>query len=86
MEIKKTLNNTPRLVFWRIDDALIMLIPFAIGVLFGSLLLIAGSFISSYYYRKIRKQQGNINLKALVYWVFGSGFTNIPSHIRRIRR
>jgi type IV conjugative transfer system protein TraL len=86
MNVKKTLNNMPRLVFWRIDDALVMIIPFALGILFGSILMVFGSFIGAYFYRKLRKRNGNINIKAWIYWIFGPGYSNIPSHIRRIRR
>jgi len=86
MEIKKTLNNTPRLVFWRIDDASAFLIPFSLGVLFGSLFMILSGFFCAWLYRRVRKRYGEINYKALIYWVFGTGFSNIPSYARRIRR
>lgn len=86
MEIKRTLNNMPRLVFWRIDDVLITLVPFSFGLLIGSFSVMLGSFVGTYFYRKIRKQKGSLNVKALIYWVFGEGFAKIPSHIRRIRR
>lgn len=86
MKIKKTLNNMPRLVFWRIDDALVFLIPFSLGVLFGSLFLSICGFFCVGLYRRMRKRNGEINFKALLYWIFGTGFKNIPSYIRRIRR
>lgn len=86
MEIKRTLNNMPRLVFWRIDDVFVALVPFFAGLIFGSLLLMIGSFIGLYVYRNMRKRTGDLNLKAVIYWVFGEGFANVPSHIRRIRR
>jgi type IV conjugative transfer system protein TraL len=86
MEIKKTLDNAPRLVFWRADEALIVLIPFSLGVLFGSILLMIGGFVCALLYRRIRKQNREINVKALLYWYLGAGFRNVPSHIRRIRK
>lgn len=86
MEIKRTLDNVPRFVFWRIDEVIITLIPFSIGLLCGSLWVMVGSFVVALIYRKFRKKTENLNLKALIYWVFGEGFANIPSHIRRIRR
>ena len=86
IEIKKTLNNTPRLVFWRIDDALGFLIPFSLGMLNGSILLIGSGFFSIWLIRRIRKRYGDINFRAFAYWTFGSGFSGIPSYIRRIRQ
>lgn len=86
MEIKKTLDNVPRLIFWRIDEAFTFIIPFMLGVLFGSLWLVIGSFVCALSYRKIRKKNEELSFRALSYWVFGVGFSNIPSYIRRFRR
>lgn len=86
MEIKRTLDHMPRLVFWRIDEALMLIIPFALGVLFGSLSIIIGAFFSGWFYKKIRKRWKEINIRALIYWIFGTGFSQIPSHMRKIRR
>ena len=86
MEIKKTLDNMPRLIFWRVDEALTLILPFMLGVLFGSLWLILGSFGCVLFYRRLRKKNEELNFKALSYWVFGVGFSSIPSHIRRFRR
>jgi len=76
----------PRLVFWRIDDALVLLIPFSFGILFGSILLMIGAFANVWLYRRIRKQNGQVNFKAWSYWTFGLGTLKVPSHIRRFRR
>lgn len=76
----------PRLIFWRIDEALMLIIPFSLGVLFGSLLLMIAGFFTAVFYRRIRKRNKEINFRALLYWVFGSGYPTIPSHIRRFRR
>jgi type IV conjugative transfer system protein TraL len=86
MEIKKTLDNTPRLIFWPVDEAMMLIIPFMLGVLFGSLLIVLGSFIYAFSYRKFRKKNKEHNFKALSYWLFGVGFQKIPSYIRRFRR
>jgi type IV conjugative transfer system protein TraL len=86
MKIKKTLNNIPRLVFWRIDDAFVFLMPFTLGVLFGSLLLMGLGVLSIWLYRSIRKRNQSMNFNALMYWLLGYGFNKIPSHMRRIRR
>lgn len=75
----------PRLVFWRIDDAFMLLIPFSLGVLLGSLLLIGGSFLNVIFFRRFRKRNKHINYRALAYWIFGVG-SKVPSHIRRVRR
>lgn len=84
--IKKTLDNIPRFVFWRIDDALVVIIPFSLGVLLGSLFFMGSGFVGAYIYRKFRKKNRHINVKGAFYWVFGSGFPKIPSYIRRIRK
>jgi hypothetical protein len=76
----------PRLVFWRVDDALILLIPFSLSVLFGSLLLMIAGFVSVSAYRKIRKRSGGMNFKTFLYWRLGAGFSKVPSHMRIIRR
>jgi len=86
MEIKRTFDNMPRLVFWRIDDAMVFLIPFSLGILFGNLVLMLCAFAAYLVYKKLRRKQGSLNLKALIYWTFGHGFSKIPSHVRRIRR
>jgi type IV conjugative transfer system protein TraL len=86
MRIIKTLDNIPRLVFWRLDDALMTLIPFSVGMLLGSLFLMLGGFFCTYIYRKVRKRNNRVNFKALLYWVLGSGFAHVPSHKRRLRR
>lgn len=86
MQVKKTLDNVPRLVFWRIDDAAVFLVPFSLGVLFGSLSIITAAGLCVFLYRRTRKRGGNVNYKAKMYWLFGAGFPKQPSHVRRIRR
>jgi len=85
MKIKKTLDNMPRLVFWRVDDLLVFLLPFTLGILFGSIVLVGVGFVSVWLYRKIRKRNREINLKAYLYWTLGKGFSQIPSYMRRMR-
>jgi type IV conjugative transfer system protein TraL len=86
MEIKKTLDHMPRLIFWRVDEAFIFIFSFTLSMLFGSLLLFLGSIILVLLYRKFRKKSDGLNLKAMAYWVFGAGFPRIPSYIRKFRR
>lgn len=86
-EILKTLNNVPRFAFWRIDDVLIVFIPFMLGILTSSLVILFSGFVLKVIVSRVRKRFGSVSIPAFTYWYLGVGFKSfLPSYVRRLRR
>ncbi len=85
-EVFKTLDNSPRVLFWRLDDFIVFTSTFWLGMLFGNIWLMLGGFILKWVYGKIKKQLQHLNVWALLYWNFQIGWNCFPpSYKRRLR-
>lgn len=91
--IIKTIDNMPRILFWRMDEFSIMILPFFLGISIGGYLglfaIFSGPFLKCFY-SKICKKYPKGTLQHLLYWnipksVFDKSgkLKNIPgSHLR----
>ncbi|PJD94543.1 MAG: type IV conjugative transfer system protein TraL [Parachlamydia sp.] len=86
----KTIDNMPRVIFWRMDEFIVMILPFFIGVCLGSILVtISGPFLK-YFYTKTLKKYPTGTLQHRLYWNLpkdafekSGKLKNIPgSHLR----
>lgn len=88
--IFKSLDNPARILFWNIDEFLLMALPFFIGVLLSSWCLMFSGFIVKYIYSKFYKNHPRFILNHILYWYLPTGklkkiglFKSFaPSHIR----
>lgn len=88
--IIKTLDNTPRLIFFKIDDVAVVIIPFFIGMFFGLLWLMPLGFVLVFFYGKLKKKYPRSILQHYAYWTLPkrmfttSGiFKNLPPSHKR---
>ena len=66
--IFKTMDNTPRMIFWGVDEFIIMTVPFFLGVLVGSLLIMLSGFVLKRFYSRWKKRYPRGLLKHAFYW------------------
>lgn len=74
-QIYKTMNNTPRMLFWGIDEFLIMAVPFFIGLLIGSIAVMLCGFVLKGFYRRTKKRYPKGMIRHSLYrnlpdWIF----------------
>lgn len=72
--IFKTLDNTPRMLFWDMDELLMVMVPFFIGGVLGSYLIMLSGFVIKKFYRRSKKRYPKGLLKHIIYW-------NIPTNV-----
>lgn len=90
--VVKTIDNTPRVLFWKIDEFFILIIPLCLGLVLGSILLFALGPLSKHYYSKMKKKYPRGTFKHRLYWMLPKQFfkrsrklTKIPaSHVRKL--
>jgi type IV conjugative transfer system protein TraL len=54
--IYKTLDNTPRMFFWEIDEFFLMIVPLFIGIMIGSLLLMPSGLFLKWLYCRLKRR------------------------------
>ena len=75
--IFKTLDNPPRVLYWPVDEFILMIAPVFFGIVFGSLLLMLASLLKIPYVR-FKKALGHSSLVHYAYW-------NLPtSYLKRL--
>lgn len=87
-QLYKTLNNPLRVIFWSIDEFLLMVIPLLIGFMMASPFILLSGFVLIIIYLKLKKKFPA--LKHMVYWYLPTRrlrkqkiIKNLPSsHIR----
>ncbi|MFI5343138.1 MAG: type IV conjugative transfer system protein TraL [Chlamydiales bacterium] len=84
------MDNTPRMLFWGIDEFVIMVSPFFIGLLVGSVpVMLSGFFLKGFYRRtKKRYPKGAIRhslYRNLPHWFFKQSgvFKRLPPSHKR---
>ena len=70
--IFKTLDNPIRILFWNLNEFVLMSIPILLGLYSGNLLVMTLLFISAYAlkgrYAKVQKRFPNGSFKHVLYW------------------
>lgn len=67
--IFKSLDNPMRILFWNVDEFLMFVIPFFLGIIFGNVIisiLIIGLVI--YLYKKFKKKYRKFYFSHVMYW------------------
>ena len=88
--IIKSLDNPPRMLFWRMDDFLIMAALFFVGLFLGSIFVAFSGVFFKYIYGKLREKYPKGRLQHQFYWIlpyetfirFGK-FKNLPPSHKR---
>ena len=86
--IYNTLENTPRILFWELDEFISFALPLFSSILFSSLLLIPLALVSKYLYKKIKRRHSKVALIHLLYWylpsyAFSGRLKGIPESHKR---
>ncbi len=93
--IFKSLDNPIRILFWNVDEFLLIVIPFFIGLIFGSVVVsVLTISIVIYLYKKFKKRYRKLYFSHLMYWNLPTGkmkkigiYKSLPfSHIREYFR
>lgn len=87
-QLYKTLDNPLRVIFWSVEEFLLMVIPLMIGFMMASPFILLSGFFLKYAYSKFKKKFPV--LKHMLYWHLPTGrlrkqkiIKNLPlSHIR----
>jgi type IV conjugative transfer system protein TraL len=64
----KTLDNMPRLIFWPIDDVLIVIVPFFVGLCVSSFLIMLSGLVLKIFYKKIKRRYPRGAFLHRMYW------------------
>jgi len=75
----KTLDNMPRILFWTIDEVLLVVGQFFLGIFIGNLWLTFLGFVLRYVYMKVKKTMPTGTLSHRIYWLLPS------SALRRLK-
>jgi type IV conjugative transfer system protein TraL len=70
--IFKTLDNAPRMLFWEIDEFIVMAAPFFLGVVVGSLCVMLSGLLFKKFYSRWKRRYPRGLLRHTLYW-------NIPT-------
>lgn len=90
--IIKTLDNPPRMLFWDLDEFLVMITPFFVGMILSSILVMVSGFFLKIAYSSLKKEGQKGPIRHRAYWLIPQGVNRscgvlkkIPgSHIRRV--
>lgn len=91
--ILKTLDNQPRIVFWSLDEFLIMALPLVVGLLFkgflGIVVMLSGFPLKKIYTRLLKGSKTK-SIKSAAYWFLPKkqsekllGTSNLPDSSQR---
>ena len=64
----KTLDNMPRMIFWGVDEFVIMAAPFFIGLLFGSVFMMLSGLVLKKFYCRWKKRYPRGLIMHALYW------------------
>lgn len=68
--IIKTLDNSPRILFWDMDEFLVMVLPMLVGIGCGSVSMMLLGFAAKPLYRRYKSRNRNGVLQHRIYWIF----------------
>ncbi|MFQ5729705.1 MAG: type IV conjugative transfer system protein TraL [Waddliaceae bacterium] len=82
--IYKTLDNSPRVLFWTIDEFAVLAVPVFLGVLMGSLLVMSLGLVLRAIYTKLKKRCPKGTLMHRLYWRLPQKAFNRAGILKRI--
>jgi len=88
----KTLDNPIRVLFWTVDEFLILITPLFLSLCLGNVFLLFGGIILKPCYSKIKRKFPNGLFKHKLYWSLPHNFLERtgktkhlpPSHVREL--
>jgi len=91
-QLVNTLDNSPRILFWRLDEFLVMVAPALIGVAIDSAILAFSGILLKYLYSQLIRSRPRGVLRHLAYWLLPCEFMRWskryeripPSHLREL--
>lgn len=81
--IIKNLDNSPRMLFWEIDEFALMVAPFFIGLAIGSVFLMGSGFFLRIAYARIKRKMPKGVIQYTIYWILPK---SILEHFGLIKR
>lgn len=81
--IYKTLDNEPRILYWPIDEFLVMVLPVFCGIVFGCFFLMLGSFLKVPYTR-IKKRLSHRSTVHYAYWHLPTDYMKGVGHFKSL--
>lgn len=84
------MDNTPRMLFWGVDEFMVMAIPFFLGIIFGSVVIMLSGFVVRNFFCRWKRRYPKGVIVHVFYWKlptqafmrFGA-FKSLPhSHLR----
>lgn len=82
--IFKTMDNTPRMLFWEIDEFIVMAAPFFLGMLVGSVILMLSGFVLRKFYNRWKKRYPRGLLRHTMYWNMPTATLNKAGIFKRL--
>jgi|GEM_PF-1731092 len=86
----KTLDNPTRILFWDLPDFVLLVLPFFLGMLLESSLILIGGLMGRLLMKKVLRKMPKAYLKRAAYWYLPTRIMNHllktdlpPSHVRR---
>lgn len=81
--IFKTLDNPPRILYWSVDEFILMIAPVFFGIVFGSLLLMLAALLKVPYAR-FKRSLGHSSLVHCAYWHLPTDYLNRIGHFKSL--
>ena len=81
--IFKTLDNTPRILYWHVDEFLIMIVPVFFGIIFGYFILMFGAFLIVPYGR-LKKRLSHQSTAHYAYWYLPTSYLQAFGQFKRL--
>lgn len=81
--IFKTLDNPPRILYWPIDEFLIMIVPVFFGIVFGCFPLMLGAFLKAPYTR-FKKFLSYKSILHYAYWYLPTSYLQVAGNFKKL--
>lgn len=87
----KTLDNPLRILFWNLSDFFMLVIPFFLGVIFESVVIVLIGLVLRLFFKRLLQRYPQTYFKSLLYWYLPTKTLNRilkcnlpPSHFRLV--
>ena len=79
----KTLDNPPRILYWTVDEFVLMIAPLFFGIVFGSLWLMMAALLKVPYTR-FKKSLKHASIVHYAYWHLPTDYLNRMGHFKNL--